>query len=71
VNRSATGVVVLLAALAMMLGLLGGEVSELHRWADALSTAFVGKVLGHIAAILTAYISGQLVPTNERLISKE
>ena len=70
-TRTGTGYLILIAAVAMMLGLLGGEISDLHSWAEALSTGFVGKVLGHLAAVLTACVSGQLVPTSDRLIPKE
>ncbi len=66
-TRSVSGLVLFVAALGMMAGLLGAEIAQLNNWDPVLTPAFLGKALIHIATVITAYISGQLVPTSARL----
>lgn len=60
-----TGNVIFIAALGMTLGLLGSEVQGLSGWAEAASTAFVGKAFVHLSTVIGAYVGGRLIPTNK------
>lgn len=60
-----------LAALGMTLALIGAEVSNLGSWEPVTTPAFVGKSLVHLAAVIAAFVGGQLVPTPERFKDKE
>lgn len=62
--RQTTGWIVLIAALGMGAGLVGLEIQGFESWADGMTPAFVGKSLGHLATVIAAFVSGQLVPTS-------
>lgn len=66
-NQTTTGWFVFVAALGMMAGLMGTEVAQLPQWHDALTTAFVGKALGHLSVVITAFIGGKLIPTSREI----
>lgn len=66
-TRTTTGMAFGLAALGMTVGLLGAEISQLQDWQPVVTPAFVGKSLMHVATVIAAYVSGQLVPTSGRL----
>lgn len=46
----------------MVAGLLGAEVAQLQDWGAAVTPAFVGKALLHVAATVSAYVGGRLLP---------
>lgn len=62
-TQTTTGRLIGIAALGMMAGLLAPEVSGLATWDMVLDTQFVGKVLGHFAAVIAAFVGGRLIPT--------
>jgi hypothetical protein len=64
-TQTSKGRLVFLAALGMMAGLLAPEVAALSAYPDALQPAFLGKLLGHFAAVVTAYVGGSLIPTKD------
>ncbi len=61
-TRNHTGWLVFIAALGMMAGLLGHEVSALNSWDTAMSPGFVGKALVHFGTVIGAFIAGKLLP---------
>jgi hypothetical protein len=63
-GRVAAGSAMAVAAVGMCLGLLGTEIAGLGTWAAIWTPAFIGKSLGHVATVLAAYASGQLIPTS-------
>ncbi len=63
-KASSTGYLVLLAAMAMMLGLLSVDVSQLSSWKEISTPGFVASILGHLGVVLTAFVGGKLVPEN-------
>lgn len=65
-TQTTTGWVVFLAAMGMMLGLLAVDISSLKSWSEATTTVFVGSMLGHIAATITAFVGGKLIPTGSK-----
>lgn len=58
-----TGWFLFIAALGMMAGLMGAEVSGLPDWAPIITPAFVGKALIHVSTVVAAFIGGKLIPT--------
>lgn len=56
------GWVLFVAALGAVLGLLGAEVSQLANWNQAVTTAFVGKAMVHVGAVIGAFVGGKLLP---------
>jgi hypothetical protein len=61
-NQKHMGWLTALAGMGMMLGLLAGDVSNLKNWSDAFYPAFFSGVMTHIAAVITAFVGGNLVP---------
>lgn len=59
-----TGWVIGIAGLGMMCGLLAVDVSQMRDFHEALTPAFVGSTLGHIASVITAFVGGKLIPTD-------
>lgn len=66
-DRKSGGFVVLIAAVGMLSGLLGNEISSLPTFAQVYTTAFIGKSLIHISTVIGAYIAGQMIPTAKAL----
>lgn len=58
----ASGWLIGLAAMGMMLGLLAGDVSALTNWKDIFYPSFIGGVMTHISAVIAAFVGGNLVP---------
>lgn len=58
----ASGWLIFIASLGMMLGLLAGDVSSLTNWHDMFYPAFIGGVMTHISAVIAAFVGGNLVP---------
>lgn len=55
-------VTVLVAALGMLLSLLAVEVQQIKTWTEVFSPVFVGTTMGHIGAVIAAYVAGRLNP---------
>ena len=47
----------------MILGLLAPEIGALADWAAVMAPSFVAKLLGHLAAVIGAFVGGRLIPT--------
>ena len=63
-TNQTTGYLVFAAALAMMLGLLSVDVSQLQSWHEIQTPGFVASILGHLGVVLTAFVGGKLIPEN-------
>ena len=63
-NGSATtnGWIIFIAALGMMFGMLAVDIVSLKDWGQMTTTTFVGTALGHLAAVITAFVGGKLIP---------
>lgn len=61
-TQTTTGWVIFIAALGMMAGLMGNELSNLHTWTEAATVAFVGKSLVHFSVVIAAFVGGKLLP---------
>lgn len=58
----ASGWLIFIAALGMMLGLLAGDVSSLNHWNEIFYPSFIAGVMTHISAVIAAFVGGNLVP---------
>jgi hypothetical protein len=57
-----TGWVVFAAACGMMLGMLSVDVASLMNWGEIRTPVFVGTTLGHVGAVIMAFVGGNLIP---------
>lgn len=62
----ATGNVIFVAALGMVLLGLSSEVRGLHDLRETWTPDFLGKVMWHIGTVIGAYVGGRIIPRNER-----
>ena len=51
------------AALAMLFGLMAVDIIALDSWHQMTTPGFIGNLLAHISAVLTAFVGGKLIPT--------
>lgn len=63
-TKTTTGWLVLIAALGMMCGLLAVDIARLTEWSQATTPTFVGLFLGHLSAVIAAFIGGKIMPEN-------
>lgn len=61
-NQTTTGWVVFLSAVGMMFGLLAVDIVALKDFHEVLTPLFIGTFMGHIAAVIAAFIGGKLIP---------
>lgn len=62
-SSTTTGWMIFVAAVGMMFGLLAVDLATLSKWSDAQTPAFVGTFIGHIAAVIAAFVGGKLIPS--------
>ena len=61
---NSTGWIVFIAGLGMMFGLLAVDVTQLHEWKEMTTPIFIGTAMGHLAATITAFVGGKLLPSD-------
>ncbi len=61
-TAATAGWVVFVAAFGMLFSMISVDLVALHGWDQAMTPAFVGVTIGHIAAVVTAFIGGKLIP---------
>lgn len=64
-TQTQTGWVVFVAALGMMAGLAAVDITGLHDWHEATTPAFIGTIVGHFGAVVTAFVGGKLLPSGK------
>ncbi len=57
-----TGWVVFVAAIGMMFGLLSVDIVALKDFNEMYTPLFIGTFMGHVAAVIAAFIGGRLIP---------
>lgn len=57
------GYLIFLAAVGMLATLIGVEISDLGTWGDVVTPKFVGAFVGHVGAVVGAFVGGRLIPT--------
>lgn len=63
-TATTTGWIVFVASFGMMCGMLAVDIASLHEWSEMTTPVFVGTTLGHVAAVVTAFIGGKLIPAD-------
>lgn len=61
-TQTTTGWIIFTAAIGMMCGMLAIDVSALKTWTDMQTPLFVGTTLGHISAVVGAFLGGKIIP---------
>jgi len=61
-TQTTTGWVVFIAALGMMFGMLAVDIVALKEWSQATTPTFIGSTVGHISAVIGAFMGGKLIP---------
>jgi len=54
------GIVVVIAAMGMTLGLVGAEIASLQNWDTITTPAFIGKTFIHISTVIASAVGGSL-----------
>lgn len=62
-SRTTTGWLIFIAALGMMFSLISVDVVSLKDWNETLTPGFVGSMMAHLAAVITAFVGGKLIPS--------
>ena len=61
-TKTTTGWVVFVAATGMMFGLLAVDIVALKDFGEVYTPLFVGTFMGHISAVIAAFVAGRLIP---------
>lgn len=61
-TQTTTGWIIFVGAVGMMCGMLAIDVAALKTWADLQTPLFVGTTLGHVSAVVAAFIGGKVIP---------
>ncbi len=62
-TQTTTGWVMFVGAIGMMFGLLSVDIAALDSWSAVQTPVFVGTTIGHVAAVIAAFVGGKLIPT--------
>jgi uncharacterized membrane protein YadS len=61
-NATTTGWIIFVAAVGMMFSMLAVDIASLREWSEMQTPVFVGTALGHVSAVIGAFIGGKLIP---------
>lgn len=61
-TQTTTGWLVFLGAIGMMFSLLAVDIVALKDFHEMATPLFVGTFIGHIAAVIGAFVGGKLIP---------
>lgn len=65
-NQTTVGWVTFVGAVGMMFGMLAIDVASLKEWSQMQTPLFVGTTLGHLAAVIGAFVGGKIIPEPTR-----
>lgn len=63
-TATTAGWIVFTAAIGMMCGMLAIDVTALKSWTEMQTPTFVGTTLGHVAAVIAAFVGGKIIPAS-------
>lgn len=63
-TQTTTGWIVFIAAIGMMFGFLAVDIAQLKGWEELFTPSFIGTCMGHLAAVITAFVGGKLIPSS-------
>lgn len=61
-QATTTGWIIFVAAIGMMFGMLAVDIASLKEWSEMTTPTFVGTTIGHISAVIGAFLGGKLIP---------
>ncbi len=61
-NQTTAGWVIFVGAVGMMFGMLAVDVASLKEWSQMQTPVFVGTTIGHMAAVIGAFVGGKIIP---------
>lgn len=61
-SQTTAGWTIFVAAIGLLCGMLAIDVASLKTWGDMQTPLFVGSMLGHISAVVAAFVGGKLIP---------
>jgi hypothetical protein len=64
-QQTTVGWTVMLAAVGMLFGMLSIDLVSVHGWDELRSPEFVGTTIGHIGAVIMAFVGGKLIPSGK------
>lgn len=65
-TQTTTGWIIFVAAMGMMMGMVSVDIVALKDFQQMSTPLFVGTTMGHISAVIGAFIGGKLIPTDPR-----
>ena len=61
-QQTTAGWIVFIAALGMMFGMLAVDIAQLMEWSQATKPVFIGSTIGHLSAVIGAFVGGKIIP---------
>lgn len=61
-NQTTVGWIIFIAAIGMLFGMISVDIVGLKDWDGLKTPLFVGTAIGHVAAVITAFVGGKLIP---------
>lgn len=61
-TQTTAGWSIFVAAIGLLFGMLAIDVASLKQWSEMQTPLFVGSLIGHISAVIAAFIGGKLIP---------
>jgi hypothetical protein len=61
-DKKTYGWVIFIAAVGMMASMVAVDISALMGWGEAVKPVFVGTVIGHLGAVIAAFVGGKIIP---------
>lgn len=65
-QQTTMGWVIFIGALGMLFSMISVDLVALHGWNNLFTPEFVGTTIGHVGAVIAAFMGGKLIPA-ERL----
>jgi hypothetical protein len=61
-NQTTAGWVVFVGAIGLMFGMLAVDIASLKEFSQMATPVFIGTTMGHIAAVISAFVGGKIIP---------
>jgi hypothetical protein len=69
-QQGTLGWLIFLASVGMLFSMISVDLVTVHGWNEIFSPEFVGTTLGHIGAVIAAFVGGKLIPSEREGIDK-
>lgn len=61
-TQTTAGWIVFVSAVGLMCGMVSIDVAALKNWSDMQTPLFIGTTVGHIGAVIAAFVGGKIIP---------